>query len=69
MGGAGGCRVPALVRLPLRLLLYVGTSLPMIIVLEALDGGVFVDAGMVAPSHRNLSLRETEIGYGVGLRF
>ena len=35
----------------------------------ALDGALFVDAGMVAPSRRSLSLREMEVGYGVGFRF
>ena len=35
----------------------------------ALDGALFVDAGMVAPSHRSLSLREMEVGYGLGFRF
>jgi hypothetical protein len=35
----------------------------------ALDAALFVDAGMVAPSRRSLSLRETEVGYGIGFRF
>jgi hypothetical protein len=35
----------------------------------ALDPALFVDAGVVAPSRRSLSLRETEVSYGVGLRF
>ena len=35
----------------------------------ALDAALFVDAGMVAPSRRSLSLRNTEVGYGIGFRF
>ena len=35
----------------------------------ALDAALFVDAGMVAPSHRSLSFREMEVGYGIGFRF
>jgi Omp85 superfamily domain len=35
----------------------------------ALDPALFVDAGMVAPSRRSLSLRETEVSYGIGFRF
>ncbi len=35
----------------------------------ALDGALFVDAGMVAPSRRSLSVRETEVSYGIGFRF
>jgi outer membrane protein assembly factor BamA len=35
----------------------------------ALDAALFVDAGMVAPSRRTLSLRDTEVGYGIGFRF
>ena len=35
----------------------------------ALDAALFVDAGMVAPSRRSLSLRDTEVGYGIGFRF
>jgi hypothetical protein len=35
----------------------------------ALDAALFVDAGMVAPSRRSLSLREMEVGYGIGFRF
>jgi outer membrane protein assembly factor BamA len=35
----------------------------------ALDPVLFVDAGLVAPSRRSLSLRDTEVGYGIGFRF
>jgi hypothetical protein len=35
----------------------------------ALDGALFIDAGMVAPSRQSLSSREMEVGYGVGFRF
>ena len=35
----------------------------------ALDVALFADAGMVAPSRRSLSLREMEVGYGIGFRF
>ena len=35
----------------------------------ALDGALFVDAGMVAPSRDSLSLREMEVSYGIGFRF
>ena len=35
----------------------------------ALDGALFVDAGTVAPSRQSLSLREVEVGYGIGFRF
>ena len=35
----------------------------------ALDAALFVDAGVVAPSRRSLSLRDTEVGYGIGFRF
>jgi hypothetical protein len=35
----------------------------------ALDGALFVDAGTVAPSRRDLSLRDMEVSYGVGFRF
>jgi hypothetical protein len=35
----------------------------------ALDTALFVDAGMVAPSRRSLSLRDMEVGYGIGFRF
>jgi hypothetical protein len=35
----------------------------------ALDGALFVDAGMVAPSRDRLSLREMEVSYGIGFRF
>jgi outer membrane protein assembly factor BamA len=35
----------------------------------ALDPAIFIDAGMVAPSRQGLSLRETEVGYGIGFRF
>ena len=35
----------------------------------ALDGALFVDAGMVAPSRESLSLRNMEVGYGIGFRF
>ena len=35
----------------------------------ALDAALFVDAGMVAPSRRSLSLRDMEVGYGIGFRF
>jgi outer membrane protein assembly factor BamA len=34
----------------------------------ALDGALFVDAGTVAPSRRSLSLRDVELGYGIGFR-
>jgi hypothetical protein len=34
----------------------------------ALDPALFVDAGMVAPSRRSLSLRDMEVGYGIGFR-
>jgi hypothetical protein len=34
----------------------------------ALDGALFVDAGTVAPERHTLSLRDTEVSYGVGLR-
>jgi hypothetical protein len=35
----------------------------------ALDGAFFIDAGTVAPSRRDLSLRDMEVSYGVGFRF
>ena len=35
----------------------------------ALDAALFVDAGVVGPTRRSLSLAEAEVGYGVGLRF
>jgi len=35
----------------------------------ALDGAFFVDAGTVAPTRQDLSLRNTEVSYGVGFRF
>lgn len=35
----------------------------------ALDAALFVDAGTVAPSRQQLSLRNTEVTYGVGFRF
>ncbi len=35
----------------------------------ALDAALFVDAGTVAPARRQLSLSNTEVTYGVGLRF
>jgi hypothetical protein len=35
----------------------------------ALDGALFVDAGTVAPSRHDLSLRNMEVSYGVGFRF
>jgi Omp85 superfamily domain len=35
----------------------------------ALDGALFVDAGMVAPTRRDLSLRNMDVSYGVGFRF
>ena len=35
----------------------------------ALDAALFVDAGTVASSRRQLSLSNTEVTYGVGLRF
>ena len=35
----------------------------------ALDAALFVDAGTVAPSRRQLSLDNMEVSYGVGLRF
>jgi Omp85 superfamily domain len=35
----------------------------------ALDAALFVDAGVVAPSRQSLSLRDTEVGYGIGFRF
>ena len=35
----------------------------------ALDVALFADAGMVAPSRRSLSLRDMEVGYGIGFRF
>jgi hypothetical protein len=35
----------------------------------ALDGALFIDAGMVAPSSRSLSARGAEVGYGIGFRF
>ena len=35
----------------------------------ALDGALFVDAGTVAPSRRDLSLGDMEVGYGIGFRF
>jgi Omp85 superfamily domain len=34
----------------------------------ALDPALFIDAGMVAPSRRSLSLRDMEVGYGIGFR-
>jgi hypothetical protein len=35
----------------------------------ALDGALFVDAGTVAPSRQDLSLRTMDVSYGVGFRF
>jgi Omp85 superfamily domain len=35
----------------------------------ALDPALFVDAGVVAPSRQSLSLRDTEVSYGIGFRF
>ena len=35
----------------------------------ALDGALFVDAGTVATSRRDLSLRQMEVAYGIGFRF
>ena len=35
----------------------------------ALDAALFADAGMVAPTRRDFSFRETEVGYGIGFRF
>ena len=34
----------------------------------ALDVALFADAGMVAPSRQSFSLRDAEVGYGVGFR-
>ena len=35
----------------------------------ALDGALFVDAGMVAPSRRDLSVGDMDVSYGIGFRF
>jgi hypothetical protein len=35
----------------------------------ALDGALFVDAGTVAPTRRDLSVRDMDVTYGVGFRF
>jgi Omp85 superfamily domain len=35
----------------------------------ALDGALFVDAGMVAPDRRAFTLRDVDVTYGVGFRF
>ena len=35
----------------------------------ALDGALFVDAGTVAPTRSDLTLRDIEVAYGIGFRF
>jgi outer membrane protein assembly factor BamA len=35
----------------------------------ALDVALFADAGTVAPTRQLLSMRDVEVGYGVGFRF
>lgn len=38
-------------------------------IFTAMDGAIFYDAGMVAPTRRTLSLSELESDYGIGFRF